>query len=241
MLTGVQFWNNHFRIGGASGSQVETQCGSLCKALFLVLHLTSSSSAYVENMWGWTADHDLDGGNGQTISTGRGFLVESTQATWLHGTASEHHTLYQYHFRNAQNVFVGMQQSETPYWQGNGGPANTPDPWTPNGNYNDPDFSNCNGGDSNCRMAWFNYIEGGGNLYLYGSGFWTFFNNGGGCNGDCQQNGNYVSGVKGLNWFGVNTKSNTNVIISADGQPTVEQNFNPGSWGAVVGAYLCYQ
>jgi glucan 1,3-beta-glucosidase len=51
-------------------------------------------------MWGWTADHDLEETNGitQTISTGRGALIESSsasnggQGTWLVGTAFEHHT-----------------------------------------------------------------------------------------------------------------------------------------------------
>ena len=94
----VAFFNSHFRVGGAAGSKVETNCGgspAQCKAAFMLGHLTSSSSAYIENMWGWTADHDLDGGNGQTISTGRGLLVEATAGTWLHGTAFEHNTLYQ--------------------------------------------------------------------------------------------------------------------------------------------------
>lgn len=71
-------------------------------------------------MWGWTADHDLDGGHAQTIATGRGILVEATKGTWLVGTAFEHHTLYQYNFEYASNVFTALQQSETPYWQGPG-------------------------------------------------------------------------------------------------------------------------
>lgn len=93
------------------------------------LHLTSSSSAYIENMWAWTADHDLDAGRGDAnIAVGRGILVEATSGTWLHGTASEHNTLYQYNLHNARNVFVGMQQSEIPYWQGNGSPSLAPAP-----------------------------------------------------------------------------------------------------------------
>lgn len=27
----------------------------------MLLHLTKTSSAYLENVWAWTADHDLDG------------------------------------------------------------------------------------------------------------------------------------------------------------------------------------
>ena len=64
----VGFWNVHHRVGGAAGSLVQTNCGGSggggtppqCKAAFMMTHLTSTSSAYIENMWQWTADHDLD-------------------------------------------------------------------------------------------------------------------------------------------------------------------------------------
>lgn len=52
-----------FQVGGAAGSAVQTNCGGTpaqCKAAFMMAHLTASSSAYIENMWQWTADHDLD-------------------------------------------------------------------------------------------------------------------------------------------------------------------------------------
>jgi glucan 1,3-beta-glucosidase len=59
----VGFWNTHVRVGGAMGSETQTKCAgapSECKAAFLMVHLTSSSSAYVENLWAWCADHSLD-------------------------------------------------------------------------------------------------------------------------------------------------------------------------------------
>ncbi|KAF2172022.1 glycoside hydrolase family 55 protein [Zasmidium cellare ATCC 36951] len=241
----VAFWDCHFRVGGAAGSKVQTNCGGnpdQCKAAFLLAHLTSSSSAYLENIWGWTADHDLDSGNGQTISTGRGILVEATAGTWLHGTAFEHNTLYQYSFQNAQNVFAGMQQSETPYWQGNGSPSLDPAPWSSitGSPYYDPDFSNCDGGDAQCRMAWFTYINGGSNLFLYGAGFWTFFNDGQkDCqnSGVCQTNAVWTNDVSNLYWYGINEHLNLNLVVN-NGQVLVTQNNNPGSWGGVVAAYL---
>ena len=55
----VGFWNTHFRVGGASGSRVQTGCTGNpedCMAAYAHIHLTPSSSAYIENMWGWTAD-----------------------------------------------------------------------------------------------------------------------------------------------------------------------------------------
>ncbi|XHG09424.1 hypothetical protein AWENTII_012483 [Aspergillus wentii] len=141
----VGFWNSHFRIGGAVGSKVETECGGSvekCKAAWGLLHLTGTSSVYIENMWGWTADHDLDGQNKQNIATGRGLLVEATKGTWLVGTGFEHHALYQYNFEHAQNVFSALQQSETPYWQGPGN-ALAPAPWADSLTSSDPNYSGC--------------------------------------------------------------------------------------------------
>ncbi|KAG0651926.1 glucan 1 [Hyphodiscus hymeniophilus] len=241
----VGIWNSHFRVGGAAGSAVETKCQSAppCKSAFLLLHLTPFSSAYIEDMWGWTADHDLDGNFNQLISTGRGALVESIRGTWLIGTAFEHQTLYQYNLVDASNVFIGMQQSETPYWQGTGGPAQAPAPWTSNLLYADPTFSNCKSNDPNCRMAWYQRIVGGSNLYVYGSGFWTFFNDLGTClgtNGTCQNNAvEIVANPRQLFWWNLNTKGCENVLLD-DGVVLETRNNNPGSWDAVVAATLTH-
>lgn len=147
----VGFWNSHFRVGGWVGAgdirrkcQADSTAG--CKAVFLMLHLTQTSSVYIENMWGWTADHDLDGGPIMNIASGRGVLVEAVKGTWFVGTGFEHNTLYQYQFANARNVFVGMQQTESPYWQGPGSPNLTPDPWISNKDYYDPAFQDCTDG-----------------------------------------------------------------------------------------------
>jgi len=61
-------WDTHFRVGGAAGTNLETaQCEKThagvspsCEGAYLMLHLTPSSSAYLENVWAWTSDHDLD-------------------------------------------------------------------------------------------------------------------------------------------------------------------------------------
>jgi glucan 1,3-beta-glucosidase len=241
----VGIWNSHFRIGGAAGSAVETKCQDAppCKAAFLLLHLTPTASVYIEDMWGWTADHDLDGDYNQLISTGRGALVESTRGTWLIGTAFEHNTLYQYNLVAAANLFIAMQQSETPYWQGTGGPAQAPAPWTPNLAFEDPTFSNCKQDDPNCRMAWYQRIVSGLNLYIYGSGFWTFFNDIGDClgvNGTCQNNAAEIVGNPSqLFWWNLNTRGCENLLID-DGVVLETQNNNPGSWGAVVAATLTH-
>jgi glucan 1,3-beta-glucosidase len=201
-----------------------------------MLHLTSSSSVYIENMWGWTADHDLDGGNAQTISTGRGLLVEATKGTWLIGTAYEHNTLYQYNFNSAQNVFSAFQQSETPYWQGPGNDL-APVPWADNLIASDPSFSNCDSDDALCRMAFFEHIQDSSNLFLYGGCIWTFFNNNGDCNGDCQQNAIQIASSSSLYLYGTNSKAVTNVFIEESTNVATE-GANSGGWGAVVAAYL---
>ncbi|OCL04180.1 glycoside hydrolase family 55 protein [Glonium stellatum] len=235
----VGIWNSHFRIGGAAGSKVETNCAGspdICKAAWGLLHLTNTSSAYIENMWGWTADHDLDGGNGQTISTGRGMLIEATKGTWLVGTAMEHHTLYQYNFEYASNVFSAMQQSETPYWQGPGNDL-APIPWASNLIASDPTFSNCGASDATCRMAFFERIRGSSNLFLYGGCVWAFFNNGGNCSGDCQQNAIRVLSSQGnIYLYGINVKSVTNLVVSTNTDIATE-SANAGGWGGVVAAY----
>ncbi|KAG6814280.1 hypothetical protein H0H92_013405 [Tricholoma furcatifolium] len=111
---GAGMWDSHIRLGGAAGTNLEeSQCPSSgaggttnCFAAFLGLHLTSSSSAYLEacgcqffhsenltfvpkGTWVWLADHDLDGsGSPQlTLYSGRGILSESAGPVWLIGTA----------------------------------------------------------------------------------------------------------------------------------------------------------
>ncbi|KAI9731941.1 MAG: hypothetical protein M1834_004392 [Cirrosporium novae-zelandiae] len=247
----VAFWNTHFRVGGAKGSKVQTNCGSTpdkCKAAFGLLHLTSTSSVYIEDMWGWTADHDLDGTNDQTISTGRGALIEATAGTWLLGTTFEHHTLYQYNLNNAQNIYIGMQQSETPYWQGPPQNVTAPAPWIPLARYSDPTFSNCNSTgnstiDAQCRMAWYEQISNVKDAFIYGSGFWTFFNNldstpCGGNDGECQTNSvNILGSTNGLYIYGLNTRGVRNLVVNF-GRALVTRAQNPGGWGGTVAAML---
>ena len=55
----------------------------------MALHLTPQSSAYLEGLWVWTADHDLDAGPQINIYTGRGIMSESRGPVWMIGTASE--------------------------------------------------------------------------------------------------------------------------------------------------------
>ena len=253
----VGMWNSHVTVGGTADTNVNTACDGPntadCKAAFAMVHLTSSSSAYIENMWGWTADHSLERGGHQNIATGRGLLVEATKASWLTGTAFEHNTLYNYNLHNAKNVFAGMQQTETAYWQGVGSLQNAPAPWVADRRYGDPDFSWCGGGDQSCRMGLAQNIDGGENLFLYGAAFWTFFHGEVNtcyncpatvCGANCiKHQARVANHPRGLYWYGVNSRAADVMIL--DGERNPAQRYNPGGWGCgdgcpggVIAGYL---
>ncbi|KAL8699754.1 MAG: hypothetical protein Q9201_005821 [Fulgogasparrea decipioides] len=248
----VGLWNTHVTVGGTADSNVNVACGSpntaSCLAAFAMVHLTSSSSAYIENMWGWTADHSLERGGRQNIATGRGLLVEATKSTWLTGTGFEHNTLYNYNLLQAQNVYAGVQQTETAYWQGARSQQDAPSPWTANPKYGDPDFSWCAHNDQSCRMGLAQNIDGGSNLFLYGAAFWTFFHGETNtcyncaetvCGPKCITNQARVTGrPRGLYWYGVDTRNSDVMVL--DGRENPRQENHPGGWypGGVIAAYL---
>lgn len=90
-------WDVHVRIGGFAGSNLQLQqcpkggntVNRACIGAYMLMHVTASASnLYMENVWLWTADHDLENeaNNGQiTIYAGRGLYIESTSGTfWLY-------------------------------------------------------------------------------------------------------------------------------------------------------------
>ncbi|KAJ6115367.1 Exo-beta-1-3-glucanase, partial [Penicillium sp. IBT 16267x] len=243
----VGLWNTNVMVGGTAESSISNVCTSQdpkdCMAAFMVMHLTESSSAYIENFWGWTADHNLDSDSLFTIiSTGRGILVESTKGTWLTGTGSEHHWLYNYNFNKAANVFAGLLQSETPYMQGSGEYENAPAPWTADPKFGDPDFTWCAAKDQKCRTSIATNIEGGSNIALYNSAAWAFFDgywNGlynEPCSGKCQTNMMRVAGApQNLVWYSISTRQTEVMIL--DGKTNPREASYPGGWGGIIQAY----
>ncbi|KAK6522110.1 hypothetical protein TWF281_002677 [Arthrobotrys megalospora] len=183
-------WDSHIRIGGAAGTSLRaTDCPKLtgtmnnnCKGASMLLHLTKQSSAYLENVWAWVADHDVDILDQTQIDiyVARGVLIESTAPTWLWGTASEHSTLYQYQLAGASNVFMGLVQTESPYYQPTPlGPLpwnvaeGVPGPFT-----DDPSFTDCLIGDIDtykCAVSWALRILDSSDIYAYGIGFYSWF------------------------------------------------------------------
>lgn len=104
----------------------------------------------------------------------RGLLVESTDATWLYGTSSEHAVYYQYNFHKARNVFAGMVQTESPYYQPM---PMAPEPFRSSVGAlpGDPDYS-CNGDDfDGCDSSWAVMITGCHNVFVAGAGLYSWF------------------------------------------------------------------
>jgi len=216
-------WDCHIRIGGALGTgQQVANCPkssgptARCQGIFLMVHLTPSASAYIENMWAWTADHDLDGDGQVSIFSARGVLIESQTALWLYGTASEHNVMYQYQMHNAQNILGVYFQTETPYFQG---APQAPVPFHYNALYNDPDYSSCSNTDK-CGMAWgLRAVGTTSHVYIYGAGHYNFFDNyDQKCldTEDCQDTMTDLSIPSGSNFYlyGLNTKAAITMVQS---------------------------
>ncbi|KAF8595384.1 exo-beta-1,3-glucanase [Ceratobasidium sp. AG-I] len=174
----VGMWDVHVRLGGFKGTGLDVStclAGSThstegCTAAFLGVHITSQASAYLENAWIWTADHDLEDATERQLDiyTGRGILSQSANGpVWLIGTGSEHHVLYQYNIVNSKNVYAGLIQTETPYFQPSPAP---PSPFAINSAYSDPSFTNGN-------AAWALRVVGSSNIFIYGAGLYSFFQN----------------------------------------------------------------
>ena len=233
-------WDVHTRIGGSTGSNLQVaQCPTSaqptagCTAAYMSLHITASASnLYLENNWFWTADHDIDDASNTQISvfTGRGMLIESTSGTiWLSGTAVEHHALYQYQLSGTQDVYLAQAQTETPYYQPN---PSAPTPFTPNSAINDPNFaSSCSGQSGNCADAWGFRVLNSKGVYLYGGGFYSFFDSystacsAAGAGETCQLNIVDIESSSDINLYNLNTVGTTN-MATVNGQPVAKYSDN---------------
>ena len=66
---GAGMWGVHFRIGGSLGSRMQDEnCprgdgtdapAAECTGVYLLMHVTSAASIYMEDIWGWVADHGM--------------------------------------------------------------------------------------------------------------------------------------------------------------------------------------
>lgn len=103
------------------------------------------------------------------VYAGRGLLIESKLA-WLWGTAVEHCVFYQYQLSDAQNILMGMIQTESPYYQ----PVpQAPTPFKPGLFPNDPTFGNCT--SASCYASWAVRIVDSSTIYMLGAGLYSWF------------------------------------------------------------------
>jgi hypothetical protein len=129
----------------------------------------------------YVTDHDIESKTQTRINVygGRGVLLESQGPSWVHSASNEHSTLYNWQLSGAKNIYLGHIQSETPYFQA--GQLNALYPYYPEERFaEDPEFSDCDpeneGRWDKCRESWALRIIKSSNVYLYGGGFYSFFN-----------------------------------------------------------------
>lgn len=275
-------WDVHARIGGSAGTGLQsdhcakpsssnsttttpattntatTVADSNCFGAFLLLHITQKATIYLENAWFWVADHELDLPNHSQLNiySGRGILIESTAHAWLYGTSSEHSQLYNYQLTNAQNIYMGLIQSETPYMQSSSSPSTGPDAlsggFPPNvaTTYSDPDFHTCT--TPGCKKSWGLRITGPStaNILVYGAGLYSFFDDGYAqsclATESCQENMVSVetgcgAGGGGVTLWGLSTKASVNMVTLDDGgdggDAVVPQKDNRGTFCSTVALF----
>ncbi|EJD39742.1 glucan 1,3-beta-glucosidase [Auricularia subglabra TFB-10046 SS5] len=219
-------WETVIRLGGAAGTNLQApNCpignqDAACMAAFLGLHLTTHSNGYFEGLWVWTADHDVDNGPQVNIYSGRGILSESQGPVWLVGTGSEHNAIVQYNFAQAKNHFLGVIQTESPYWQPS--PA-APAPFTLSGKYFDPTSFGPPGN------AWALRISNSSGILVYGAGLYSFFNNywadGCGPQTNCQNQIASVESSSNIVLVGLSTVGVTK-MLTVDGSAIIDQADN---------------
>ncbi|KAJ9605855.1 hypothetical protein H2200_009704 [Cladophialophora chaetospira] len=223
-------WDVNFRVGGSAGTELQQDTcqanvtGSFqfkpeCAGSFLMMHITQQASGYFENCWFWVADHELDitTHNQTNIYNGRGLLVESQGPVWLYGTSSEHSQLYNYQFVNAQDIFMGAIQTETPYMQSS--PDALGGGFPPNSGFSDPTFSDCT--DGSCKKAWGLRIVDSSDIHMYGGGLYSFFDNYiQACldTESCQENMVDIQCSQNISLIGLTTKASVN-MVNVNGQP----------------------
>ncbi|KIX04498.1 uncharacterized protein Z518_05368 [Rhinocladiella mackenziei CBS 650.93] len=238
-------WDVHFRIGGTAGTQLQQDTcqanvtGSFefkpqCAGSFLMMHITQQASVYLENCWFWVADHELDlpPHNQINIYNGRGLLVESQGPVWLWGTSSEHSQLYNYQFSNAKDVFMGAIQTETAYMQAT--PNALSGGFPPNPAFSDPDFADCT--TDSCKKTWGLRILDSSEIYMYGGGLYSFFDNYIQTCLDtesCQENMVDIQCSSNVSLFGLTTKASTN-MVNVDGTPQAFQQDHTNLFGQTL-------
>lgn len=73
---------------------------------------------------------------------------------------------------NAANIFMGMIQTESPYYQV---APRAPEPF-PSSFISDPSFTSCPADSQKCAFSWGVRVLNSVNIYVYGAGLYSWFN-----------------------------------------------------------------
>lgn len=253
-------WDVHARIGGFKGSQLQlADCppdpatprppvNNACIAASMSMNVTRfAGGLYMENVWLWVADHDLDDIGQRQISVyaGRGIHIDNTAGPiWMYGTASEHHALYQYQVSSSTDIIMGQIQTETAYYQPNP-PANIP--FTPRADFGDPTFpAGCIGspGMTNTCSGLGLRIVDSQNVSVYGAGLYSFFNNyNQAClaTADCQASVLALDGSQNrdLNFYSLNTIGSQSMVTrNGANMASLSNNLN---WQQAMGTISLFR
>ncbi|KAI8255747.1 hypothetical protein K4K56_007772 [Colletotrichum sp. SAR 10_98] len=238
-------WDSHIRVGGAKGSNLQnaecpkTAQNKNCIAASMMMHMTEKSSGYLENVWMWVADHDMEDADQIQINVyaARGILIESQGPTWLWGTAAEHAVLYQYQLSGAKNVVMGLIQTEAPYFQSS---PKAPAPFEKGLVFkDDPTFADCSASSKTCAMAWSLRMIDSTNIYVISGGLYTWFQDysqdcvNSGAN-DCQLSTFYVEQSFDVWVYNLITIGAIKMVTPLNGQPVSAANNRNGFASSIV-------
>ncbi|KAF8178934.1 glucan 1,3-beta-glucosidase [Pholiota molesta] len=238
---GAGMWDTHIRLGGSLGTNLEgdtcSQFGTgpydPCYAAFMSLHITPFATGYFEGTWVWLADHDLDHeAQAQlTVYAGRGILSESQGPVWMIGTASEHHVIYQYNLVGAKRHYMGLIQTESPYFQPK--PA-APTPFRIDPTYHDPTPYEGN------ASAWALAVRHSQNILIFGAGLYSFFINYSQdqctTTRDCQSQIVNLDALSDISVYSLSTVSSV-YQISVYGKGIINQSDNINGFASTVTAW----
>ena len=252
--TPTGLWDVHVRIGGFAGSKLlvadcpktpnqqvtPSAINQNCISGYLSMHITNGSTGlYLENVWLWVADHDVEDASLTqiTIYAGRGLLDQSQGPVWMVGTSVEHHVRYEYQFANARSVFAGQIQTETAYYQPN---PNARNPFPAVSALADPSYNDATIVDQGVTVpaadGWGLRVVASTDILVYGAGLYSFFNN---YSTTCSDQGqgsrcqNRIFSVEGassrISLYNLNTVG-TRFPISVNGSNTAYYNDNQGGF-----------
>ncbi|KAL2885192.1 Glucan 1,3-beta-glucosidase [Ceratocystis lukuohia] len=150
-------------------------------------------------------------------------------------SASEHNVVYNYQLSNAKNVFMGLIQTETAYFQGN---PSSMEPFSVNTDYNDPDFETICQDDKLCTRTIGLRAVDSSDILIYGAGMYSFFDNySQQClkTEDCQRDMVHIDNSL-MSMYGLTTKAAINMVL-VNGEVAALQQDNTNVFGSTIALF----